>query len=77
MSATKLSNEVYMPNYSYQCAECQHEEVKFRKMDARNDPLPCPECGGNCTLTVTVVNIQRFGNQKGMSDWERIYNRPK
>ena len=34
-----------MPIYEYQCKKCQHLFEVQRKIDERDDPQNCPECG--------------------------------
>jgi putative FmdB family regulatory protein len=33
-----------MPSYEYQCQKCGHGFEAMRKVDERDEPLPCPEC---------------------------------
>lgn len=69
-----------MVDKGYKC-ECGHAETVAVPDDWKEQRmyLPCVQCGNKVGLKmiVAVPTIQRFGNQKGMSDWERIYNRPK
>jgi putative FmdB family regulatory protein len=41
-----------MPNYNYQCRECDHTFDKSSSMDDRKIPEtePCPECGATGSI---------------------------
>lgn len=65
-----------MPNYTFKCTECTTEQVLFRPIDMRNELALCPKCGAECSRLIEA-NIQKYGDQKGVTDWERIRNRPR
>lgn len=65
-----------MPNYSYKCPSCGEGYTLRRAIDGRNHPVVCPPCDVECTRIVEA-NIQKYGNQQGMTEWERIRNRPR
>jgi putative FmdB family regulatory protein len=47
-----------MPLYSHECQECQHVFDVWAKMDERNDPSECPECGAvNSKPVITKINF--------------------
>ena len=35
-----------MPIYEYVCSRCRHEFELMRAIEQRDEPAPCPQCGG-------------------------------
>lgn len=33
-----------MPSYEYECRKCNHAFETMRKVEERDEPLPCPRC---------------------------------
>lgn len=42
-------------NYDYKCEDCGEVHEEMRRMDDRNEPSECPECGGPCKLKIAPV----------------------
>ena len=42
-----------MPLYKYRCSSCENTFEELRRMDDRNKPISCPECGANSELTLS------------------------
>jgi putative FmdB family regulatory protein len=36
-----------MPMFEYVCADCGNVFTEFRSISDRDNPLPCPKCGGD------------------------------
>ena len=70
-----------MIDKEYKCTCCGHAETIQVPDDWKEQHmyLPCLQCGNKVGLkmVVTAANIQRYGNQKGVSTWETIRNRPR
>ena len=35
-----------MPTYEYKCEKCETEFFELRNMSEREEPIACPDCGG-------------------------------
>ena len=54
-----------MPTYEYVCKE-GHKFDKIVKMDDRNKPLECPECGSTANMVVSAVMSKLDGTDPSM-----------
>lgn len=70
-----------MHDAAYKCVSCGHAETVAVPDDWKEQHmyLPCTKCGNKVGLRMEVhaANIQKYGNQQGMTEWERIRNRPR
>jgi transcription elongation factor Elf1 len=68
-----------MVEKDYTCTGCGHKEKVMVPDDWKEQHmyLDCPACGIRVGLKMDIqaANIRKYGDQKGMSDWERIKNR--
>ncbi len=67
-----------MATYDYRCDNCG--VIKEVKHGMTEDPeVICPICLGFMKryLTPAGCNIQKYGDQKSMSSWEEIKQRPR
>lgn len=60
--------------YEYKCPQCKHIERQRREIDLRDEPCVCSKCAAVCVRLIGA-QIMKYGNQKEMSNWERIKNR--
>ncbi len=51
-----------MPIYEYRCKKCSHVFELMRRLSARDDKAPCPECKSRAT---TRVEVQRVATLTG------------
>jgi putative FmdB family regulatory protein len=51
-----------MPMYSYECLaeDCKHKSDQLRKVDDRDAPITCGECGGNMIRVTALPSDPRF-----------------
>lgn len=70
-----------MIDKDYKCTCCGHAETVPVPDDWKEQHmyLPCLQCGNKVGLKMVVqaASIQKYGNQKGVSTWETIRNRPR
>lgn len=70
-----------MIDKDYKCAGCGHAETVRVPDDWKEQHmyLPCAQCGDKVGMKMVVqaASIQKYGNQKGVSTWETIRNRPR
>ena len=59
-----------MPLYTFTCEECGHTADKLRKLEDRDAPLTCGECGGECIRVVAKTANPRFVG----SDWTEKFH---
>jgi putative FmdB family regulatory protein len=61
-----------MPLYNYKCnnEDCNHEAVKLVKMDDRNEPIECSQCG---SISVRITSIPAPPQFKGNGWTETFY----
>jgi putative FmdB family regulatory protein len=50
-----------MPIYEYRCESCDTVTEKMRKVKEKDDPLECPECGGDTQKCVSASSFQLKG----------------
>lgn len=71
-----------MVDKDYKCTGCGHKETVSVPDDWKEQHmyLPCSQCGDRVGMKMQVsigANIQKFGNQKGTTTYEDIFNRPR
>lgn len=71
-----------MVDKNYKCQHCGHDAVVQQPDDWKQQRmyLDCPSCGERVGMKMQVnvgANIQKFGNQKGITTYEEIFNRPR
>jgi putative FmdB family regulatory protein len=49
-----------MPLYEYSCEECPHKATHLRKMEDRDAPITCGECGSEMIRVVALTGDPRF-----------------
>lgn len=60
-----------MPVYEYTCNECGHKSEKLRKMEHRDEPLQCGECGGESVRVISKPSDPHFSG----SGWTPKFHR--
>lgn len=60
-----------MPVYSYECESCKHKSDKLRKLEDRDAPLTCGECGGEQVRVTALPSEPRF---RGDGFTEKFYS---
>ena len=48
---------VVMPLYEYTCGDCGHKFPMLRPIKERHDSIPCPKCGGDCSLCMSTCAV--------------------
>ena len=46
-----------MPMYDYRCKKCQHRFELMRRLAARDEAAPCPQCKSRATARVQINRI--------------------
>jgi putative FmdB family regulatory protein len=49
-----------MPVYSYECEECDHKSDRLRKMEDRDAPITCGECGSEMIRVIALTSDPQF-----------------
>jgi putative FmdB family regulatory protein len=57
-----------MPMYEYGCAKCEVVAEEIRDVEKRNDPLTCPECGGEMKREFAATTFVRIVDSKKWKD---------
>jgi len=66
--------------YDYKCNNCGHVHEKFGvPMDNRDDPVKCPECGGECRRLMAAVShhFKHYKRLYGKRVDEGMFKGPK
>lgn len=70
-----------MKAIEYRCQACGHKAplLPDDHPDSKRMFLDCPACGVVCGLKLHIdaPGIQKWGNQKGTTTYEEIYQRPR
>jgi len=67
-----------MPIYEYACEDCESRATEFRKIDQRNDPLTCKNCGKSMLLCISPVRgSQDIEPYKSMVTGEMVSSRTR
>jgi len=45
-----------MPIYVYECQGCGERVEALRRIERQDEPLECPECGGECKPCFTTAH---------------------
>jgi putative FmdB family regulatory protein len=51
-----------MPIYEYECLSCQHPFDALLSVANRDEPQPCPECGGESKKVISAVRFNLPGD---------------
>ncbi len=43
-----------MPIYEYECTKCGRVVEELRRMDARDEPATCPDCGARAEVRLST-----------------------
>ena len=43
-----------MPLYEYKCEKCETEFFELRNMSEREEPIACPDCGGEGRIMIST-----------------------
>lgn len=57
-----------MINYEYKCKDCKHVQEEMRRMDDRDTPAKCEECGGESVMCISHTSFK-------MKKYKRIYGK--
>jgi len=47
-----------LPIYEYQCNSCEHIYESIRILARRDDPAPCPQCGADGKVKLSVFGFR-------------------
>jgi putative FmdB family regulatory protein len=61
-----------MPRYIYTC-ECGGEKEELRRISERDDPVTCPECGGEMSRVLFVETARPQFKGPGFYETEYRY----
>lgn len=68
-----------MPTYDYACGDCGGFDA-LRPLAERNEPAPCPECGGaspRVYATAPRLGLMEQGTRRAMDVNERARHEPR
>ena len=68
-----------MPVYEYQCQRCQHTFESLRPFSRRDNPAPCPECGGSGNPQLSTFGFKdgRYGHFPKSARLSTAASKPK
>lgn len=49
-----------MPMYSYSCEKCGKTADKLRKLEERDEPIKCGDCGGDAIRVIAQTAPPKF-----------------